>query len=549
MNQERLTAYLSALRDAYGELGDVLAAFGQNVDLLEHGLTIQSPRSVKRCMNTLSLSVSKHLGLRKANEDRAGTRRMLKELILQYTWGSFFEDYYIPSQSAKSRQSKAPIYHAFNTLEQICLEYSALGDEQRLRFELNRISKQMDVSWSELPSSLARFLGLKPLFFADEVISTVPDHPGFLDQFRKAGLSPTTDFATQDSFSAPNLSAELFEIESAMLEKDIDRAATRARRVIELTRQNWDALKATSESTAGVLGDMAAALSQAPFQEHSLVVQLYDLALQFQAKPKILANNLQRFVGFVVANEVSQLYEVAQECLEKLNSPPLESIRPEFTNMLMAALSMRVGGVDQSRRAVNRVNLETVDVSDEIQFVSAVASLQGDADALVALGRRRHAQVNTPEAAYSTLRLVADGITDSSPESEALACDIYRFILKNYRDAAPDDIPDVEHNLAVHLYKLDHDDEAGRLWHSAFATKPTDPNIRRAYARYLARAKRPDLASVVSRGEFVEERILIPATRELPDRHSSTDLTWLEEKPWFKGTCSAASVVTGLPGL
>jgi hypothetical protein len=56
------------------------------------------------------------------------------------------------------------------------------------------------------------------------------------------------------------------------------------------------------------------------------------------------------------------------------------------------------------------------------------------------------------------------------------------------------------------------------------ALRPLDTIIRRAYSMYLLRANRPDLGRRVADGEPIDEEVLIPATRKLPERFSNARL-------------------------
>jgi hypothetical protein len=81
------------------------------------------------------------------------------------------------------------------------------------------------------------------------------------------------------------------------------------------------------------------------------------------------------------------------------------------------------------------------------------------------------------------------------------------------------------------LYRLDYDDVAGQLWFDAYRRVPDDQNIRRGYSAYLARAKRADLAQEVIRGHAIQEKILIPATKRLPESLQEGTAWWKEYFP------------------
>lgn len=533
MNLDRLQAYLSALTRESPELAAVLSAFGQNADLLHYGLAVQSPRSAKRCINTLSLAVGKYLNETGMGGGEPAVRQFIKEAILQYTWGEFFEDFYVPARELKSKQQNHRLYQTFISLEQICLEYASLTDEQRLRFELERLAKRMDdAAWGKIPERLARFLGLKPLFF-DSSSKEAVRAPTFME-----GLLHSTAAGLQvaDEFDVLKLNALQFDIEQAVLTQDYDRASTLGREVIELVTANVAGVQGQAKQVSSAVGDVAAALSVQEIADPTVAVRLWGLALQFDAEPRVRVNNMQRFVAFIMMREMTALYPVAEEMLKNLATPPLDAVNPDMTRRLDSLYKLSRGGAAQIT-----VNIDEIDLSDEGSVAQAMVILvaKKQADLMIALGKRSYEYSSDPDRAYRALRTLADALVQvSAPSSEhsELALDIYRFILARYMDISPEAQArkfDVEHNLATVLYGDDYDDEAGRLWYQLYRQDSDDRHVRRAYSTYLARAKRPDLASLVSRGEYLNEEILIPTRKQLPAMISRPSARWLLEKPWF----------------
>ena len=87
------------------------------------------------------------------------------------------------------------------------------------------------------------------------------------------------------------------------------------------------------------------------------------------------------------------------------------------------------------------------------------------------------------------------------------------------------------------LYKADYDDEAGRHYFRAYEQRPNEPFIRNAYSNYLGRARRPDLALKVSRGEPISEMVLIPVDKIIPTNFIDADKWWMSI-PHFQSRCS-----------
>jgi hypothetical protein len=95
-------------------------------------------------------------------------------------------------------------------------------------------------------------------------------------------------------------------------------------------------------------------------------------------------------------------------------------------------------------------------------------------------------------------------------------------------DVTRSDRADILHNYATILYKHDYDDEAGKYWFEAYGLKPMDQTIRRAYGIYLLRAGHPEIASGVGAGQPIEERVLQPKLKEMPDRFMDQEQCWWE---------------------
>lgn len=110
-----------------------------------------------------------------------------------------------------------------------------------------------------------------------------------------------------------------------------------------------------------------------------------------------------------------------------------------------------------------------------------------------------------PDSDLSKLdRVLADAYASSGAEKlQTEAISIYENLIASDHD----DAADMKHNLATLLYNRDRDKDDGRpldLWADAYAQRPADHNIRKAFAQCLLRHKRDSDAQKVLAGKPIE---------------------------------------------
>jgi hypothetical protein len=536
MDEPRLKRFLDGLGVAHPTLNPVLTLMSNNVDLVRNGLVVQSPRSVKRCVNTLSLQIAQFLAQNSANS--TAVRRFLKERLLQYTWPDFYEEYELAAIE-HTKKERGRQYHAFVALEETCLQYEADRDEQRLRFELNRLSQQSNVDWKVLPSSLARFLGMKPAFFSAKLDQSAND--SFIGKLLQSpmvsassqNLTQTQDIGTQ----LDALQQAYYDAESASASEDRAKVLVAAQRAIEIVSTNAASFRVHSRQVASLAGDIAGLAAQ--YDAYELALGLFDLALTYEADAIVEANNLHRLVAMILENHLVAYYPVAKQCLERLEEPALANVHPEFTAFLQHALQAAAPDGESpgdaptaNARVEELVKSFMENPQDQLRFVVAMGAVQTakDWDKAREVASIRFRALSDGGERFDALRVAADalGMSDA-PEDELEAVDIYRYLLKEAKDWSEDrqrQTPAIQSNLAMLLYRHDFDDEAGRLWYSAYHLTPNDPAIKRAYAQYLARGKRPDLAAAITRGEYIKEEVLQPSQKELPAFFTPPEGRW-----------------------
>jgi hypothetical protein len=536
-----LAGYLRALGQTYAEKGDVFQALVENCEIFHYGLRVQSPRAIKRFVNVAGRRISNVL--RRASRDSIEVARFIKERLLEYSWPDFYEDEY--RRAKADEQFGQQTYHAMLSLEESCRQYFADKDEPRLRFELARIDRQMGVSWSGLPTDLARFFGARPSLFLDpshepvEPPSGDKTHALFTD-FLSAEVLPreVSNEAVEVVHDPEAVLSQLFYDLQIAEHADHEKVWELAEQVERHVLDHREVFEVKAERAAALLGDIAAIIARI---DGPRSFRLFQLALSHRGTDRVYVNNLQRFVAAVITGRIERLYPVAGECIKILSSPPLDHVRLDHTRVLQQGFEMLTGTTMDLGFEDLDDEIETFrrDPSNEFQFTGllSVCASRGRYEDVRSLARTRYSYVERgSEDAYTTLRLLADALAGSDDEvDESDAISLFTFILTGGAVSSerldPDDVPDIQHNLAVLLNKHDYDDEAGKWWYRAYKAKPSDTNIQRAYARYLARAKRPDLAAKAARGEAIDEEILIPTNKVLPKRFpGERDHWWQEER-------------------
>jgi hypothetical protein len=496
-------------------------------------------------MNAIAASLRRFVSRTPApSADEIG--RFLKELLLQYSWGGFYRRYFLPAQ----RDRLEKVHAALVSLESICLTFHGDSDERRLRFELQRIKEQTDIDWVGLPLELAHFLGVPPLFFRKG-----PRKPG-LELFGRPGLegsnigtaslagpaAPELVGPLDQSVLGTQLNQHLFDIQAAAETGNVAVARQAAGAAFELVQEQEAYFRSRPQPAASVLGDAAGALAILGDVEHAL--PMFRLALSFEGTPRVTVNNLQRLAGMIIGRELTTLYPEAEAAIKRLSEPPLDAISPERTQLLAAGLLMARGEVRGSSPTAwidELVEQFEQNPTEPMKFYAVMAMATGTKryDEMRRLARLRYETIDTADDAYVTLRVLADGLGPSDNEADEFeAMELYKFILERVIPVsakARDARVEVSFNYGTLLYVKDYDDEAGRLFFEAYKAEPQHNKIQAAYSNYLARARRPDLAAKVSRGEMITEMILQPAEKRIPESFLPKETPrWWERSPLLK---------------
>lgn len=541
MSLDGLRKFMEGLSSALQD--DSIRALNDNPNLVYHGLRVRTPRSVKRLINAIRLEVQEYLK-QEPLPSSTETSLFIKKRILEYSWPDFYKIYYVPAERGEELGSAA--YLGFTSLESACEQFTNDQNEYRLRFELGQIPGN---AFGSISRGLATYLGQKPSFFGSEARS-VPVPKGnpldsVLNSQQQSNLVQAMDISN-------HFDRLYYELESAQALRNRTEVQRLSDRIIQFVQGNENYFKQNPRSVASRLGDIGGYLAQIPDVIRS--ANAFELAFEYPtAVDNHYVNNVLRYCALIVVNEVQPLYPRFQELLATLDDPRYASMERNRVEQLRAGFMLIVA--KQGGSAANpqieaqmqkRLHQFEANPTDQTQFATLMAyyaSIRNYAGTRT-VAKIRYAITNEPDAAYTVLRLLADGVnasTDAAEEMEAL--ELYRFILRHVLCRSPeavDDEADILYNYGVNLYKYDWDDAAGEAWFRAYKLKPEDEQIRRAYARYLSHARRPDLALKASQGEplDIETPILIPTQKQLPERFVPDDYDiWWIHKPLFADPC------------
>jgi KAP family P-loop domain len=475
-----------------------------------------TPRSVKRCLNTIRPDLVYRLPTVSATRDQ---QKILKERILEYVWPSFYYTYFQPARLQDDWKSKLPM---FEELEDACRDFAKETDVARLEFNLRRISLKYGPSWdSELdlvktvPQSLAKYLGIPPFWFlkTDE------------SEQEKFG----EDLGLEDRFQSLYVRSEAAEAAGNRQE-----SLSSAIQILNLIKNNRTRF---NQRHAPAVGNIA--INAERFGVNNLAEELYELALDLDRDH---SHNIQNYVDFIVKAKMEHLYPRARKLIGELKTAKHKKYRPDSTLTLEARLNALTNEESSSDElidpeTVNRIVTDFLnDPSSRQTYISVMQLLDTlhEYDKMHELAKANYNAASSEHDRYLAIRNLADMLAASPDErNERKAMDMYRYMLQHFKSLeARADLPEMQHNFATLLYKHDYDDEAGKLWFEAYKVKPENMGIRRAYSLYLLRAGKPQLANLVAEGKSITEMALQPALKEIPVRFFEEDIDrWWEDNP------------------
>ncbi len=527
MDREGFKSFVERLLQEFSAKDPAARTIVENVQFLQNGLKEVTPRSVKRCINTIRSDLRRQVSGEVSDEER---QQYLKERMLEYTWPAFHRKYFRPAKFPATIDEER-LRRAFGTLETACMELAHNRDEMLFNFTLKRISETYHLEWEALDRRLISFLGIPPYWFTStekplSVFSQLePEWPPVKAQNQppKEPTIPVLEDPT-DEFTRLYLRGEIAEANG-----NREETLRYAQDIYDLITQHRSYFQSQHADSVGNV-----AINAERFNDINLAASLYELALELNPQH---SNNMQNYADLIVMRPVPSRYDRAKELIERLKRPPHAQHRLERTLSLEAHLKAAMGG-EPARIGSGELEKLIVDFLEGptqrkfVGLMSLLTEIQDYAD-MDPISHAFFQAATTDEDRYLAIRAFADGLAPSKVSHyEALAMDIYRHLLSTtLSSGAMAERPQVQHNLATLLYRHDYDDEAGRLWFEAYNSVPKNGAIQRAYELYLLRAGRPDLANDVAEGKPLKEMALQEGTKPIPRQFFDADIDRWWEPP------------------
>lgn len=503
---------------------------------LASGLRNRTPRTIKRCLNTIRPAVQRQIraltgrGERDRELDnplasnervREDLRRGIKQQVLAYSWPDFYHAFFLPGW-----MGERPYHAALDAIEAACVEYGGRDDpdEDLLRFQVKRITEQLRRPELQefMSPALARYLALPPYWLVAQDGGGGNGGLGFHERLARVVSVDEAKAGTLPEDQRTLLQRLYTRCEGADFRGDREATRSYAVQIFELVSQQKEHFGANEAPRVGNVAVNAEALG-----DRTLAAALYELALELDPNH---ANNIQNYVDFIVKSQTERLYGLADELLSRLERDErLQRHLPQRTLALRAALArLRNEALPENIRELLGEQVERFKASptDRRAFVALMGLLPelGEYDTMTEVARLFYQRASSEEERYLALRGLADQLAESNElRNESRAMDTYRFLLDQGSREGTVDQAQQMHNYASLLYKHDYNRQAGELWHSAYGIAPNAGNIQRAYSNYLLAAHRPDLAELVTDGRPVEEVVLQESTKEVPARFSDED--------------------------
>ncbi len=522
MTPELLTGYVRRCLEQ--EEGDdeyenkILRAISEDAAYFVVGVRVKTPRALKRSINAIRPALKMRL-IEEPGLSREEQQLVIKERLLAYHWQAFYQRFFQPAQ----RDPASAEYRIFYHLELLCSRYYSaesaeespeLQRDRRAIFELQldriKVREFSEGASLDVSDELARLLAQPPFWVLgrekEKPVGRVPDIGGDM------GI-----------FGGPRLDEEFFKFyilsEQADATGDGRASVQAAAQAYELVSRNRQSFGKDVTPQLGNLG-----VNAEKYKALDLAERIWRLALEIDPEH---SGTLQQFASYIVDNR-PDLYHEAEAILNKLQTGSHAAHKPWRTLSLLAQFKGALGQ-ELDKDVLARLT-EAAETETDTQQLGHILSTVIKADQFqqgVELFTSAIERFSAAKSRYTIQRVVADALAGRPEiESEFIAMDLYRQILANPETIDPGDEPHVMANYATLLYKHDYDDEAGCLWFKAyqFPSGRGSPSIRRAYALYLLRADRGDLAEKVISGEPVDEMVLIPTEKELPERFSDVGL-------------------------
>ncbi|GMV41356.1 MAG: hypothetical protein AMXMBFR64_30720 [Myxococcales bacterium] len=499
LDTQRLRSYVTKLLATYGD-DAVSHAISDNVQLLEKGLRIKTPRAVKRCLNTIRPDI------RSALDRSEPPEHVIKRRVLQYSWRDFHDQLLTPALQGDTRAERG-----WRELESACIAFvrEEERDDEKLNFLTARLKPLFRGAFFDapLPRDLVRYIALAPHFFfggderaaGDDIGRQVPFR---FDMDTVLGGDSEVQFMTK-----------YYEARTAEQNDDRMGALQNALEAYKVAGQHGEKISADRANEIGNL-----ALWVEKFGAYDFADVLFALSLRMQPRHP---NNMMNYASFIADHREARLDE-ADALLSELRTR-YASHKPERRALLEAQVARLRGEVLPGSAELRESLMKAVREESEDEdtgYLRALTAAKEFSDPDLAWLALEESIFGCTQAhfAYRRLRGLADALAERREDTEARheAMEIYRRLLER-RWLTPDaDTPAIQSNFAVLLYAYDWDEEAGMHWYASYSANQKLGPTRNTYAQYLGNNGRPDLAARALKGQPIEERILGTNSQPLP---------------------------------
>jgi hypothetical protein len=537
LNEAQVNAFIKGFLEPFED--PLVRLFKENSDLFARGIRVRTPRGIKKCLNTISPSLSQILQDRLTQEiqDPKNFCYQLKERLLEYTWRNFYKDFYL---RGKDKQNQFTL--ALLAIERAAFEYELYGeDSEQLEFSLNRIRNRLNISSEVIPSDLefVRFLAVKPWFFlTDEILKRSSL------QLILSGIIPADQTVPADQTEERFISAqEILALKSPIKQVgeytrvardavgagDFQTTIDCALKCLQLEEAQPDAFTPSEMAPFGNLGLYVERVATATENPEIQKIALSLFQISYRLDPAYV-NNTLNFISFILDAKYPRLDELYPFCSKILEKQHLYEESGQFSRYLTykARLEFLRHGENSGWKAWIEKLVDLIDKGgreNDTAFDRLINFYSDVNDSLDKEPLKRAARIYIPRVSGQDRELAmlvyADRLDKNTQDSEhpevREAFEVYKYILRPIEEGGIKDTPEILyrgnafHNFAVGLQRVGYLEAAGRYWYQSYLLLrgKGSVNLIPAYSGYLRdKCKRPDLAGLVTRQEVLTEEVV-----------------------------------------
>lgn len=528
LNETQVNAFIKGFLERFED--PLVSLLKENSDLFARGIRVRTPRGIKKCLNTISPSLSQFIQGRPTKEiqDSKNFRYQLKEKLLEYTWRNFYKNFYLRGKDRQNQFASALV-----AIERAAFEYESYGeDSEQLEFSLNRIRNRLNISSEVIPSDLEfiRFLALKPWFsLTDEILKQ------YSLQLILSGIIPAEqteeEFISAHEMLARQSPIKLLEEYSrvardAVESDDFQTTIDCALKSLQLAQSQFDAF---TPSEVADFGNLGLYVERVAISTENPEVQKTALALfqtAYRVNPSHINNRLN-FVSFILDAKYPRLDDLYPFCTEILEDQHLYEESDQFSRCLTykARLEFLRNGENSGWKTWIEKVVDLIEEGgreSDTAFSRLIAFYNDGNDSLDKKPLMRASRICIPRASGQAreiaMLIYADRldprILDSDHPEVREALEIYKYILRPIKEGGIQDTPALPYrgnafnNFAVVLNRVGYLEAAGHCWYQSYLLLRGRSSFN-AYSAYLKdKCNRPDLAELVERQEILPEEIV-----------------------------------------